>query len=366
MLTILFFAVIVISATIAIFLNQRSFGKAPSGQRLQRIKNSPNFKNGKFQNQEITPQFAEDTSMPAVMYRILFGKKHHTRPVSPLRFTKTELSTLSPDENVYIWMGHSSYYLQLDGRRILVDPVFSGNASPVSFTTKAFAGTDLYSVSDIPELDYLIITHDHWDHLDYKTVTALQPKVNQVITGLGTGEHLEYWGYKPEQIIELDWGEKHCFQDGLMVFAETARHFSGRGLKRDRAIWASFVLSTAQHQIYVGGDSGFGKHFKKIGERYGGFDLAILENGQYNHDWRYIHMMPDEFLKAAADLNAKRIIPVHNSKFSLAPHPWKEPLETLSELNKKSGSRLITPKIGEKVFWLNDEHNYEKWWTQFD
>lgn len=360
----LFLAVIIL--VIWLFMQHPKFGKAPSGERLERIKKSPHYKNGKFDNLHFTPQLAEDTSMPKVMFRFLFGKKEKNSPQQKFSFTKTDLQSLSPGENVYVWMGHSSYFIQIDGKKILVDPVFSGNASPVTFTTKAFPGSDLYTTDDIPELDYLIISHDHWDHLDYETVKKLNPKVKRVITGLGTGEHLEYWNYDPTKIIELDWGENFDLDNGFKVYAETARHFSGRTFKRNEAIWASFVFETPRRKIYIGGDSGFDDHFEKIGTQYGGFDLAILENGQYNKDWRYIHMMPEEFLVAAKNLKTKRVIAVHNSKFALALHDWKEPMEKITTLNEKENLRLITPKIGEKVNWEDDEKRYEKWWRQYE
>lgn len=348
------------------FMQQPKFGKHPSGSRLERIKKSPNYKNGSFNNKSFTPQLAENVSMSKLMWKFLFGKKVRVKPSQKFNLTKTDLKNLDPDENIYVWMGHSSYFLQIDGKKILVDPVFSGSASPIATTTRSFAGTDIYSTEDIPQLDYLIISHDHWDHLDFKTVKKLKPKVKKVITGLGTGEHLEYWNYDPEKIIELDWGENFDLGNGFKIYCETARHFSGRTFTRNKAIWASFVLKTPKRKIYIGGDSGFDVHFEEIGKKYGGFDLAILENGQYNDDWKYIHMLPEEFLVAAKNLNSKRIIAVHNSKFALAFHSWDQPLKEITKLNDIKNQRLITPKIGEKVNWENDEKIYEKWWEQYN
>ena len=356
--------IVILAAWTFWFISQPQFGKAPTGKRLERIQKSPHYKNGRFDNLNLTPQLAEDTSMPEVMFKFLFGKTENLIPKQKFNFTKTDLKNLDPTENVYIWMGHSSYFIQIDGKKILVDPVFSGNASPFSFTTKAFHGADIYSAEDIPALDYLIISHDHWDHLDFKTVQKLKSKVKQVITGLGTGEHFEYWDYDPKNIVELDWGENFDLGNGFKVHAETARHFSGRGLKRDQAIWASFVFETPSQRIYIGGDSGYDDHFKKIGDKYGSFDLAILENGQYNKDWRYIHMMPGENIKAMKELNAKRMIPVHNSKFALAKHAWTEPLDKVLQMNTEN-LRIITPKIGEKVNWQDDTKVYEQWWKAY-
>lgn len=359
----IFIAVLV--AASFLFMQHPKFGKIPSGKRLERIMKSPHYKDGKFINLNKTPQIADDTSLPEMMFRFLFAKRENAKPQNKFNFAKTDLKNLNPDENIFIWMGHSSYYMQIDGKKILVDPVLSGNASPVSFTTKAFAGTDLYTTDDIPELDYLIISHDHYDHLDYETVKKLNPKVKQVITGLGTGAHLEHWNYDPKKIIELDWGEKFYLGNGFTVYCETARHFSGRGFKRDQSLWASFVFETPNQRIYIGGDSGYDNHFKKIGAKYGSFDLAILENGQYNKDWRYIHFMPGENINAMKELNAKRMIPVHNSKFSLAFHSWDEPLKKMMELNTEN-ARIITPKMGEKVPYEDDTKVYERWWEKYE
>jgi len=255
--------------------------------------------------------------------------------------------------------------MQMDGLKILVDPVFSGNASPFTFTTKAFEGSDLYTADDIPELDLLIITHDHWDHLDYQTVRELQHKTRRVATGLGTAEHLEYWGFDPEIITELDWFEDAELGNGFSIHCEPARHFSGRGLRRDQALWVSFVVQGPTQRIYIGGDSGYDDHYKKIGAKYGSFDLAILENGQYNRDWRYIHFLPGENIKAMKELNAKRMIPVHNSKFALAVHSWSEPLVRITELNTEN-LRIIIPEIGDKVLWQDDARVYKKWWEAYE
>lgn len=347
-----------------IFMQQPQFGRAPSGKRLQRVMKSPNYRDGSFQNLSKTPNITEGTNLAGALWKFLFSPVESKYPSRPFKFLKTDLKSLPANENAYIWMGHSSYYMQIDGKKILVDPVFSGNASPVTFTTKAFAGSDLYAAEDIPELDYLIISHDHWDHLDYETVTKLRPKVKRVITGLGTGEHLEYWGYNPDKIIELDWYESADLGSGYRIYAEPARHFSGRGLKRDQTIWASFLFETPTKKIYIGGDSGYDTHFRRIGEKFGRIDLAILETGQYNEDWRYIHMIPAQQIQAMKDLNAARMIPVHNSKFALALHSWYEPLDLITERNTEN-LRIITPEIGQKINWEDDGKVYQKWWEKY-
>ncbi len=344
------------------YMQHPKFGKAPSGERLERIKKSENYKDGAFQNLNETPQLAEGYTMGGVLWDFLFTKYPNTYPVDSIPSVKTDLKNLNPNENVLVWMGHSSYFIQLDGKKYLIDPVFSGNASPVAGTTKAFAGSDIFKVSDMPEIDFLLITHDHYDHLDYETIKELIPKVKKVITGLGVGSHLEYWGYKPEIITELDWNESIKLSDSVSIHTTPARHFSGRTLKRNNTLWLSFILKTLDKKLFLGGDSGYDSHFKEIGEKFGSFDLVLLEDGQYDPKWKYIHLLPEEVVKAAQELKAKRLFPVHNSKFKLGNHPWDDSLKRVSAEAEKQNQSIITPKIGEKIDLDDENQNFEKWW----
>lgn len=355
-----FIIVVLVAGGAYAFLQHPKFGQLATGERLARIEKSANFSNGSFHNLSLTPQMTGDSGFLSVLKDFLTAE--NKRPPSEIPSVKTDLLDLPPDQNLLVWFGHSSYFMQIDGKTFLVDPVFSGNASPLFFMMKAFKGTDVYTPDDFPEIDYLFITHDHWDHLDYKTVKALRPKVKQVVTGLGTGAHLEYWGFDPSIIYESDWGDEVTFDDGFAVHTTSARHFAGRGLKPNKSLWVSFVLQTPTLKIFIGGDGGYDKHFAEIGEKFGGFDLAILENGQYNTNWKYIHMMPAEVLLAAKDLNAKRLFPVHSSKFALANHTWDAPLKTISDLNETDNLALITPIIGEQVDLNETEHVFKKWW----
>lgn len=345
-----------------IFMQQPKFGKLPNAERQQHIKNSPNYKDGKFQNLTHTPDLAEGVSYYTIANAFFFGKSKRNTPAEKLPSQKTDLLHLDPQENILVWFGHSSYFMQLDGKTILVDPVFSGAASPIKFTTKAFDGTDVYTIADLPKIDYLFISHDHWDHLDYKTVVELKPKVGKVITGLGTGQHLEYWGYNPAAILEKDWNETITLEDGFVVNTTPARHFSGRTFSRNNSLWMSFVLKTPTQNIFLGGDSGYDSFYKTIGEKFGPFDLAILECGQYNEYWKYIHMMPDEVVLAAKDLNAKQLLPVHWAKFSLGLHDWDEPIIKVSEAARQQNMPLLTPMIGEKVNLKNQNQQFTSWW----
>jgi L-ascorbate metabolism protein UlaG (beta-lactamase superfamily) len=293
------------------------------------------------------------------MKELFFHKSKRRKPGSTIPSKKTDLLSLSTDKNILVWFGHSSYFMQVDGKKILVDPVFSGAASPIKATTRSFPGSDIYTTDDIPDIDFLFISHDHWDHLDYETILALKPKIKTIITGLGTATHLERWGYDTNMIYEKDWKETVELGNGFIVHTAPARHFSGRGLKRNQAIWTSFVLLTTHHRIYLGGDSGYDTHFKEIGNMYGPFDLAILECGQYDKNWKYIHMMPEQVLQAAADLQAKKLLPVHWGKFALANHDWDTPIITVTLLNKNIP--LLTPMIGEELN-LDAEQSFTKWW----
>jgi L-ascorbate metabolism protein UlaG (beta-lactamase superfamily) len=344
------------------FLIPKTFGKRPLGQRLERIIQSPNYKNGAFQNQSFTPDLTNGATYYSVMKEFFFEKKERVVPVDIIPSMKTDLFSLNKEENVLIWFGHSSYFIQVDGKRILVDPVLSGAASPFSFTNKAFKGTDRYTVEDLPPVDYLFLSHDHYDHLDYKTIVQLEPKVQTVICGLGTGEHLEYWGYDSNKIIEKDWNEEVVLGNGFTVNTVPGRHFSGRGLKRNQALWLSFVLQTHSLKLFLGGDSGYDKHFAEIGKQFGPFDLAILENGQYDKSWKHIHLMPTEILQAAKELNAKSLLPVHSGKFKLSNHPWDEPLKLLIANNKIENLNIITPMIGEKVNLKDATQQFTQWW----
>ncbi len=346
-------------------MRHAKFGKAPSGNRLSELQKSSNYKNGKFQNLSITPELAEGYNMAGVTYNVLFNKKPRRRPVDIILSVKTDLINLPIDKDILVWFGHSSYFIQLDGKRFLVDPVFSGNASPIPRTVKSFNGTDIYTVNDIPDIDYLFISHDHYDHVDYQTLIGLKNKIKKVICGLGVGAHFEYWGYSPDNIIEKDWYSEVPLDSGFTAYVQPARHFSGRGFSRNNTLWTSYVLQSPTIKIYIGGDSGYDTHFAEIGNKYGPIDLAILDNGQYNVAWRYIHALPHEVLQAARDLKAKRLFPVHSSKFVLANHPWDEPLSKITELNKTIGIPLVTPIIGEPVNLKDSSQQFTQWWVGF-
>ncbi len=341
----------------------KAFGKNPTGRHLAKMEASANYKNGSFKNILETPMMTGDSSMLKASWKFL-NKPKNTAPPTTLPSVKTDLKTLHFDEPSIVWFGHSSYLISIDGKRILVDPVFSGAASPFSFGAKSFDGANVYGVDDMPDIDILILTHDHYDHLDYKTVVALNHRTKLICTSLGVSSHLTYWGIDENKIIEFDWWNEQQLPNGIKLTAAPSRHFSGRLFTRGKSLWSAFILEAAGYRIFIGGDGGYDEAtFKSIGERFGGFDIAMLEAGQYNEGWANIHMMPEETVQAALLLQTKVLMPVHWAKFALALHPWNEPVERVYNKAQQLGLQVTTPMIGEPVV-LNRSYPNSKWWNK--
>lgn len=353
--------ILLVGIAIVILLQQPSFGRLPEGARLERIKKSPNYKDGTFQNQSPTHMMAGDKSRARIFWEFMFAKVKDLRPTKNLPAIKTDLKKFDRNEDVLVWMGHSSLYLQANGKRFLVDPVLVV-ASPVSFVNKAFDGTRIYQPHDMPDVDYLIITHDHWDHLDYETMLHLKDRVGKVICPLGVGAHLEYWGFDPSHITELDWYDDLQLEENILLTALPARHFSGRGLSSNHTLWAGYMLQTRIGNMLLSGDTGYDKHFQEIKKRFGTIDFAIMENGQYNNDWKYIHILPEDLVKAVKELQPNKLMTVHHSKFALARHAWYEPLQKIAQAAEEHSFHLITPKIGEPILLQDSTQTFSRWW----
>jgi len=336
-------------------------GRLPSGKHLEKLKQSPNYNGTGFKNLSHTPMKPQDVSYWKMVTEVL-KKNKNSVPSKSLPFVKTNLHELNSDEPTIVWFGHSSYFIRIENKNFLIDPVFSGNAAPLSFMVKAFPGSNEYKAEHMPAIDYLILTHDHYDHLDYKTIVKLKNKVNHIYCSLGLTAHLKHWGYAINKITELDWWQSAELESNLKLTAAPARHFSGRGIKRAQTLWSSFILKSSTHNLFLGGDSGYDSHYKEIGEKHGPFDIAILEAGQYNTMWPYIHMMPEETVQAAIDLKAKTLLPVHWGKFTLSKHPWNEPVKRVLEKAKTMNLKTITPKIGEPAPLISYKSS-EQWWN---
>ena len=328
MSAILLSIVVLLAAAGIAFVNQRSFGRLPRGERLERIRRSPNYRDGQFRNLHPTPQMTSDKGFAGSMWGILFGSKERREPASAL-------------------------------------PVLT-DKWPMSLFFSPFKGTDVFSPEDMPDIDCLIVTHDHWDHLDYRTVMQLKERIGRVVCPLGVGEHFEYWGFDSDRIVELDWNESCGLSDGFRIHCLPARHFSGRGLQRNRSLWASFLVESPSRRVYLAGDGGYDAHFAEIGRRFAPIDLAVVENGQYNADWRYIHLMPEKLPDAIRDLRPARVLTVHHSKFALSRHAWDEPLKNAAEVAAGDGFVLLQPMIGEIVPLADTVRRYEAWWRGID
>lgn len=281
-------------------------------------------------------------------------------PVQPI--TQEQLASTAAQPTLYR-LGHSSVLLQLDGKLLLLDPVFGERASPVSWAgPKRFHPVPI-TAEDLPEIDAVIISHDHYDHLDKATIAALQHKTKRFIVPLRVGEHLTRWGVDKSHITELDWWQSTQL-DSLEITAAPTQHFSGRGLfDRDKTLWASWALRGQQARVYFSGDSGYFTGFKEIGERLGPFDLTLIETGAYNPLWHAIHMLPEESVQAHVDLQGKIMISVHNSTFDLALHDWHEPYVRAEKAAALQGVSLITPMIGAPVT-ITSPYGDTAWWQQ--
>lgn len=360
---LIIFVVIIFAVSGAVFLyiHFPMFGRLPQGERLARIQKIPNYRDGQFHNIHATPVLIKK-GLASTWFGFLFRKTKNLTPPKALPSIKTDLKRLNPKEDVMVWFGHSSYFLQISGKRILIDPLFSEVSSPVLFFPKAFEGTCTYQADDIPELDYLIITHDHWDHLDYQTVKKLRTKVQKVICPLGVGETLEHWDFSKDQIIEMYWGDSQSLDGELFIHCLPSRHFSGRGFIRNKTLWASFLIKTNNLKLYFSGDSGYDDHFKEIQKKFGAIDFAMLDSGQHDESWKYIHMMTPDVVQAAQDLKTKILMPSHICKLSLAYHPWDEPMEELVKFSKNKDFKLFIPMIGEKINLQSKEWSLKTWW----
>lgn len=350
---ILFLAIVILlAAGVCLVLRHPAFGRMPGGERLKRMEQSAHYRKGQFHNLEHTEFLTSKKSRWEQMLSLIFSKRpDNLSPSQPVEAVKTDLHKLNVQQDQLVWFGHSSYLLTQGGHSFLVDPVLCRDF-PSSFVLKPFKGTDIYSPDDLPPVDYLVITHDHFDHLDYATVKAIHSRVKHVVCPLGVGEHLEYWGYEPGMLTEMDWNESASLPDGVRITCLPARHFSGRFLKQNPTLWASFMIEAGGKTVFVGGDSGYGKHFKEIAARFPHIDMALLENGQYSDNWKYIHTQPHQLPQIIHELNPRVVQPVHNSKFALARHPWDEPMRLIQQAARQDTTiHLLDAVIGKPMRW---------------
>jgi L-ascorbate metabolism protein UlaG (beta-lactamase superfamily) len=336
-------------------------GQLPKGIIAERVKNSPNYQDGNFQNLILTELNMDLGKLYDTIKRLISTPER--RPATPLPSVKPDYKAFERMDQALIWYGHSSYLLRYASKTWLVDPVFSGSASPIPGTIQQFEGTDIVKVDELPNIDYLILTHDHYDHLDYSTIKHLIPKVGHIICPLGVDAHLVSWGATTRQLTVLDWYQQIDLQT-VKLTATPARHFSGRTTKRNQSLWASYVLERKADntRIFLGGDSGFGPHFEAIAQRFAPFNLAIMECGQYDANWIQIHAWPEDSAKAATILQTKVALPVHWGKFALGLHPWKEPITRFLDEAARLELTVATPLLGQAFDWEANALPNERWW----
>ncbi|MFC3745220.1 MBL fold metallo-hydrolase [Paenibacillus sp. GCM10012306] len=359
------YVIILFALALVIFLILSYYpplGGKSSADSQQRIHESANFVDGKFRNQIPTPMDYSLKDTAGALYDTIKGNPNGRPKVTlPMEVFNAKAFSDSNEDQV-IWFGHSTLLMKVSGMKLLIDPVFSKYASPVSFAgPKRYSNKPLAQIEDLPDIDVVLISHDHYDHLDYSSIRKLKGKVKQFIVPLGVSGHLTKWGVDPSQIQELDWWEETSYQ-GLNFVSTPARHFSGRGTRSGSTLWSSWVIQGNQSNVYFSGDSGYGPHFKEIGDKYGPFDLALIETGQYDVKWANIHMLPEESVQANLDVQGKVMVPIHWGAFTLALHSWTDPIERAKAAAGERNVALATPKIGEKVMIGSSEFPTSSWW----
>lgn len=346
----------------------KSLGGKSSGARIERMQASPLWAGEGFANlHPLLPGLRDPVTMPKLTELLYGGERRAPRGRLPSR-NPLEAWTRAPGSGLRAtWLGHSTVLIEIDGLRVLTDPVWGTRVSPTRLVgPKRFQPVPV-ALRAMPPIDLVVVSHDHYDHLDYPTIRELARRDVPFVTSLGVGAHLEAWGVRPERIVELDWWQSHRLPGTeLTVTAAPSQHFSGRTLRdRNATLWSSLVIRSARHAVFFSGDTGLTTEYQAIRERLGPFDLVMLEVGAFHPAWGHIHLGPENALKALDLLGGGALLPVHWGTFRLAMHAWDQPAETLLELAPKFGARLVMPRLGEPVEPAYAER-VEPWWRGVD
>lgn len=357
------FAVLVLVGGALYVTSAPQFGSSPDEAATERFASLPHYRDGRFENiGGVTVDF-HGGSIISTLWEFLTAADTKPAKRLPVAFTAGEVGTPVADMAARVtWYGHSAMFLELEGKRILIDPMLGAKASPLPIVgSTRFRLEKPLDALRFTRIDAVLISHDHYDHLDYRSIRRLKRHVRHFFVPLGVGAHLRGWGVPAERITELDWWES-AELDGIRLTAAPAQHFSGRGLSnRNTTLWAGWAIRGARHNIYFSGDSGYGPHFREIGERLGPFDFTMIECGQYNEKWAAIHSMPEESVQAHLDLRGAVMMPIHWGAFKLSLHAWTDPVERASVAAKEKGVNLVTPMIGQAVM-LGDYDGIGRWW----
>lgn len=338
---------------IILFMNiHPAFGGTPTTEQKDAYRELNNYVDGSFVNEIPTRTFANRSNASAMNEDSASGDKDR-KPAGPIPVSAIDWKRIESENDSLTWLGHSAFLLSVDNKKLLVDPMLSPVASPVSLVgIKRYEYSEdilLHVIDDMPPIDAVLITHDHYDHLDYQSIVKLNSKVSHFFVPLGCSAHLTRWGVPEEKITELNWWEETEYQ-GLTVALTPSRHGSGRDpFNIDTTLWGGWVILGNRTRIYTSGDGGYGAHFKEIGDRYGPFDITLIEGAQYDHKWQDIHMVPEQAVQAHLDVDGRTMMLMHWGAFTLANHAWNEPIErALKEASEKEVN-IITPQIGETV-----------------
>jgi L-ascorbate metabolism protein UlaG (beta-lactamase superfamily) len=335
------------------------------GERLKRATQSPNFIGKKFHNLQPPSQSTGEQGREQLKHW-LFGNEQRVplAPIPVVRHHRDEFLKFPSTGLRVTWMGHATALIEIDGVRVLTDPIWSERASPLSFIgPKRFHPVPV-EMSELPPIDAVLISHDHYDHLDMRTVRKLASLGTHFIVPLGVGTHFEHWHVPAEQVTELDWNEETSVK-GLSIVATPARHYSGRSpFLSNETLWASFVIKTPAHRVFFSGDSGYGHHFRTIGEQYGPFDITLIKIGASDPSWVDIHMTPEQAVQAHIDLRGKRLVPIHWGTFNMGFHAWNEPAERVLAAATSAQTEISIPRPGEFVSNTDHQSHVDPWWRQ--
>jgi len=350
-----------------LFINlSPEFGGKATEEQLKRYSKSENHEDGKFINLgHVTAEMSGGDMLKAIRGMFKRIPNATPKPITVAKADSTEIANYTGDTR-FIWFGHSAFLLQINGKNLLLDPMFGDVPAPHPWLGgKRFSKGLPITIEKLPKIDAVLISHDHYDHLDYGSIKKLKHKVGTFFTPLGLGAHLLKWGVAEENIVELDWWQTAQFQD-LTFVSTPSQHFSGRGLSdRDKTLWCSWVITSTAETIFFSGDSGYAPHFKEIGQKYGPFDFAMMECGQYNKLWSKVHMFPEETVQAALDVNARKVMPIHWGAFKLAPHTWTDPIERVIKKAKQLHVTLVVPEMGKPVNIHESDAVVDYWWHNY-